>query len=186
MGPYIFTNCHYPLQNEKQRDSKHFKLPSLKLLQTILFFCWKCIVGEYCPLSWKLGILNWRVFSVNNRYKPPWKNITLLSLSTFVGMFAALFDKMVWGALSPSHISKALGSASQGHAWDRDSRVALGSTQDKMKKWQTYSVDANQMKNISISTLLYSLFTVSFLFKIRVDSISGSLWWRELLISRHI
>ena len=36
------------------------------------------------------------------------------------------FDHTVRGALSPPHTSRALGSATQGHARDRDLRAALG------------------------------------------------------------
>ncbi len=42
-------------------------------------------------------------------------------------------------SLSPPHTSRALGSATQGHARDRDSRAALGNPQDKGQFRQTYS-----------------------------------------------
>jgi hypothetical protein len=56
---------------------------------------------------------------------------------------ASLFDYTVRGALSPPHTSRALGSATQGHARDRDLslilRAAQGNPQDKRPFRQTYS-----------------------------------------------
>jgi hypothetical protein len=52
---------------------------------------------------------------------------------------AAIIDHTVPGALFPPHTSRALGSATQGHARDRDSRAALRSPQDKRPIRQTYS-----------------------------------------------
>ncbi len=51
----------------------------------------------------------------------------------------AAFDHTVRGALSPPHTSRALESASEGQARDRDSRAALGNPQDTSHILLTYS-----------------------------------------------
>jgi hypothetical protein len=43
---------------------------------------------------------------------------------------AAIFDHTVWGALSPTHTSRAPGFATQDHARARDSNAAQGNAQD--------------------------------------------------------
>ncbi len=48
-------------------------------------------------------------------------------------------DHIVRGALSPPHTSRALGSATQGHAQDRDLRAAIDIPKEKTQLRQTYS-----------------------------------------------
>ncbi len=65
-----------------------------------------------------------------------------LSVRCPAGVFrvrAAIFDRTLWGVLSPPHTTRALGSATQGHARGRDSRAVLGEIQYKEPIRQTYS-----------------------------------------------
>jgi hypothetical protein len=70
----------------------------------------------------------------------------------------ALLDHTVRGALSPPHTARALGSATQGHSRDRDSRAALGNPQKKRHIRQTYSGRSARDATRPESQAAYSIF----------------------------